>query len=80
MRTLTLDTILVALKDTLSTPKVDGRHIVFQVLGSFGSYRDLSTLKVVGILVAMKATVDMNAYSRRWQDFGSFEKLHCQLR
>ena len=39
-----------------------------------------STFKVVGILVALKATVDSNVNSHCWQDFGSSEKLRCQLR
>ena len=39
----------------------------------------MSTLKVVGILVALEAAVDINVNSHCWQDIGSFEKLHCQL-
>ena len=35
--------ILVALKAMLSTPIVDGRHSVFQVLGSSGSYRNVNS-------------------------------------
>ena len=42
MSTPTVDRALVALKATLSTPIVDGRHGVFQVLVSFGSYRNVN--------------------------------------
>ena len=31
----------------------------------------MSTLKIVGILVAIKATIDRNVNSHEWQDFGS---------
>ena len=43
MSTTTVDRILVALKATLSSSIVDGRHIVFQWLGSSRSYRNLSS-------------------------------------
>ena len=40
----------------------------------------MSSFNVVGILVALKATVDRNVNSHCWQDFGSSEKLRRQLR
>ena len=39
----TVNRILVALKATLSTTIVDGRHCAFQVLGSSGSYRNVNS-------------------------------------
>ena len=55
----------VPLKTILSAPIVDGKHSVFQVLGSSESYRNVS---FVVILVALAAPVDRNVNS---QDFGS---------
>ena len=40
---------------------------------------ETSTLKVVGILVALKTTVDKNVNFHGWKEFGSFEKLRSQL-
>ena len=56
MSTPTDGRILVALKAMLSTPIVNGRHSVFQVL----SPHLMSALKVAGIMVA---TVDRNVNS-----------------
>ena len=41
-----------------------------------------STIKVAGILVTIKATVDVNVNSHCWHDFGSSEnysRQECQL-
>ena len=43
MSTTTVDRILVALKATLPSSIVDGRHIVFQWLGSSRSYRNVNS-------------------------------------
>ena len=48
----------VALKATLSTLIVDGKHRVFQELGRSESYRKFA-LKFYRIFVAVKATVFM---------------------
>ena len=42
-------------------------------IGSSASYRKTSALKVVAVLVALKATVDRNDNSHCWQDSGSSE-------
>ena len=69
----------VALKATLSTPIVDGKHSIFQVLGSSESYRNVNS----------KSCWDFGSsesYGRQefqlplLTGFGSFEKLRCQLR
>ena len=62
MSTPTVDRILVALKATLSTTIVDGKHSVFQVFVALKLTVPLA-LKVVGILVALKATVGRNVNS-----------------
>ena len=53
----------VALKATLSTPMVDGRHSASRFLVALKA-TSTSALKVVGILFALKATVDriVNSY------------------
>ena len=38
-----------------------------------------STLKIVKILVVLKAIVDGNINSHWWQSFGSSKKLHCHI-
>ena len=53
----------VALKATLSTPIDEGKHSIFLVLGS-SEATGRSALKVVGILVALKAVVNRNVNSR----------------
>ena len=62
MSTSTVDRIFVAPKVTLSTPIVDRKHSVFLVFGS-SEATETSALKIVGILVALKATVDRNVSS-----------------
>ena len=62
MSTPTVDRILVALKATLSTPIVDRKHSVFQVLVALKA-TGMSALKAVGILVALKATIHRNVNS-----------------
>ena len=52
----------VALRATLSTVIVDGKHCVFKLLSSSESQRNVA-LKVVGILVALKAIVHRNVNS-----------------
>ena len=79
MPTPTVDRILVVLKATLSTPISDGSIVSSRFLVALIA-TGTSTLRVVGILVALKATVDKNVDSHCWQDFGSFEKLRRQLR
>ena len=80
MSTPTVGRILVALKATLSTTIVDGKHSVFHVFLVALKLTVPLALKVVGILVALKATVGRNVNYHCWQDFGSSEKLRCQLR
>ena len=62
MPTPTVDRILVALKATLSTPIFDGSIVSSRFLVALIA-TGTSTLRVVGILVAMKATVDKNVDS-----------------
>ena len=78
MSALKFGRILVALKATLSTPIVDGKHTVLQVLSSFESY--MSALKVDRIFIGLKATVDMNANSHCWQDSGSSESYGYRVK
>ena len=74
----------VALKVTLSTPIVDGKHSAFQVFGSSVSYRNVCVvgfgsseshgqqecqLPLLTGLVALKAIVDRNVSSHCWQDW-----------
>ena len=62
MPTPTVDRILVALKATLSTPIFDGSIVSSRFLVALIA-TGTSTLRVVGILVALKATVDKNVDS-----------------
>ena len=62
MQTPTVDRILVALKATLSTPIFDGSIVSSRFLVALIA-TGTSTLRVVGILVALKATVDKNVDS-----------------
>ena len=43
MSTLIVDRVLVAIKNTLSTPIVEGKHSALQVFGSSESYRNVSS-------------------------------------
>ena len=62
MPTPTVDRILVALKATLSTLIFDGSIVSSRFLVALIA-TGTSTLRVVGILVALKATVDKNVDS-----------------
>ena len=64
----------------MSTLIVDEKHSVSQMLGS-SKATGTPALKVVGILVAPKATVDKNVNSYCWQDLGSslsYSRQECQ--
>ena len=52
---------MIASKTTLSTSIVDGKHSVFQVLVALIA-TGTSTLKVLGILVALKANFSSYGY------------------
>ena len=56
---------------------VDGRHRASRFLVALKA-TGMSALKVVGILIALKATVDSNVNSHCRQDFGSSESYRGQ--